>query len=468
MLLSKIPQIRLAPNFTAALFRGAFAGAVLLQATVANAAGPSGSAGFHIQGVYPLDSSASLAVTSLSEVMLTNSNYAITQRPNTTATTFGTVSSFVNSSTGSPTSVDIMGDSSAERYFYGAATNTNGSATVYMGWSTTNNPTNANLGTWCKWKMVTFSATAVGYVRVGNTQNNWLLTYTRVDSNGKLLGSDIISIPKQTATTCPKNLPVFTLLQNISTKDGLTVAPAPARQIDPSTTGYLVGRPPVLPSANIALIKVVEAGANGAFTLTDQTLTLSASYDVPAAVEQPSGATLYAGAANFTQAVMSMVPRNNNKYSLFTQHTIANGAEPALQWFEIQVAPSVTTPTILRQTRILNAFNGATSSNRMSGTSGNTGGNDVVITFNKSSSGVAPSIHAASSVNGAPWSFGTLLSQTYSYGIQCGANPCFWGGASATPDLISGAVDIAEEVPTGLPPGNVTNAWIARTYFVTP
>jgi hypothetical protein len=341
----------------------------------------------------------------------------------------------------------IIWDGQTERYFYAMdAVFSSSDNKLAFGFSKTSSPTNATTD-WCHY-VVNYGARFPDYPKLGDSSFFAIIGVNAYDSSGQFVGSDLVAIRKPPAgTNCPKSIKFGTQLDLRDTSNARVFTPVPAQQVDDSNTGYIVSRNGVLPSTNLWIFDVRSDNSTGAPVFGAARKLPVKNYDIPPDATQPNAPQLLDTLdARNTQAVQATNP-NRNKFSFWTQHTIANGSLSRVRWYEIDPVPS--TPVQLRSSEILDGrsfyFNAAISPDRQRLGSTAAFGNSFVIEYNVSGSvsRLSPRIVVGSSANGGGVTYLPVLKIGSGPYVDrtCDNNPpgegfvCRWGDySSATPD----------------------------------
>ena len=258
--------------------------------------------------------------------------------------------------------------------------------------------------------------------------------------------------------------------------------PVPANQIDPYPTGYAVARNLSMPSARLWFFSVTQK-PDGFPEFGPARLLAVPLYEIPPSASQPLFTqVLDTLDARNTQAVQSIDP-SLGKFAFWTQHTVRQGNQSVVQWYEIDPVPD--TPVVLHSGVVGGApgtfaFNAAISPDRAATPSAF--GDSFVIQYNSSSlsGNEFPSIHAASGANGTLDSIFVVAEGLNPYRDFSCTNPnkpkpCRWGDYSAaapdpSPSLLSasrGVVWGTNQYSRVFPvePGAV---WSTRIFAVAP
>ena len=380
-------------------------------------------------------------------IQLVNTRFGIYNRTSNTPLSTGTLNSLAGiSSTVFTTDPQVIWDPTTQRFYYVILSIFSATQNVQLfGFSKTASPSSA--ADWCKYS-INYGSNLPDFPKLGDSQHFIIIGSNVFDANENFIGADVAAVGKPPAgniTTCP--LPsalVFGEQFGLKDANGVTVfTPVPANQVDTSGTSYIVARNVALPSTKLWIFSVTRS-ATGAPVIqaTGKGLTVS-SYTFPASARQPVLSQLLdTSDARPTNAVLAKNPRRSNAFSLWTQHTIANGNFSQVRWYEIN--PAGTTPA-LRTSGIIApagtfAFNAAISPDRrVDGTTVAFGGS-FVVGYNVSSAtnNINPQIVMGSSVSGGALSFALVKNGVGPYrDFSCPApgDVCRWGDYSgATPD----------------------------------
>ncbi len=384
----------------------------------------------------------------------------------------------------------IIWDATTNRFYYAADAVVSGTDNrLAFGFSKSASPNTT--ADFCKY-FLSYGPKFPDYPKLGD--NSFFMLIGVNNFQPGFVGSDIIAIPKPVGTAAIATCPTFAALTggrhrifaNIRNTGGtqLVFTPTPANSIDNNTFGYVISRNLSLPSTQLWIHPV--SGALGGIPAISPTRTVTVpSYTFPADAVQPpfpgpvAAPRLDTLDARPWQAILSPNPLRGNLPSLWTQHTVANGATASMvRYYEIR--PSVNPPIVLRTGTVASSsttfiFNGAISSNRRVGNAG-TGGS-FVIGYNVSSSTIPARIVAGSSVNGAALTFALIKSGAGPYrDFFCpnSGTTCRWGDyASATPDPLptggaASAVGLTHQYSKGGTMPTTQANWTTWIYHVRP
>src|SRR5438094_6375227 len=217
------------------------------QVQITNAAAPANPViGSSWQGVSesdlaPLDPNGAIGPNSYVEIV--NSKMGIYNRNGSTIAT-GNLSAFGSGSLSDPT---VLWDVDTQRFYFNVW-DTN-SAQMVWGFSKSSSPNAVSTSAWCSYK------TAFGYAasnlpdypKLGQTKDFLLIGvnfYPSMSSN-QSTSSDLLWLAKPqgsgTITTCPA-APASGKVTGLQNSDGTQAfTPEPAIQVDPSSTGYVLG-----------------------------------------------------------------------------------------------------------------------------------------------------------------------------------------------------------------------------------
>lgn len=375
--------------------------------------------------------------------------------------------------------VQVLWDPQTNRFYYSMADARNNFANNLIAWGYSKSASpSANGSDWCRYSgdFGVYGANAFpDFPKLGSSRY-WLLIGVNRFNNSltSYLGSDVIWITKPTVTTTITSCPTPGLsgvLKALTNADGSYLStPVPARQVDPSTAGWVVGTrdPGTGTSTYVTLYRVGKSSTTGSATFTRFTVSLPSSqyYSVPANAPQAGSAfDIDTSDSRITQAIAALDPRFG-RTAVWAQHTVAGGAGAKIAWFEIDTGSS-TVPPSLSQSGIVSSaslyvFNGAISPDRAyqitsSGTVAKRFGSNMAVGFNTSSSKAAVAIQMVSKVGLNAQSGFVLVKQSpgKNEDFTCSTtSACRWGDyASASPDPV---------IPTGTVTGGriwLTNQW---------
>ena len=448
----------------------------------------SGFSGQVDAGVSPPDTFGATGPTRY--VQTVNRRVGIYSRTSAVPISGSTLNALTGFGTANVFDPQIIWDATTNRFYYAAdAVVSSSDNRIAFGFSKSASPNST--ADFCKY-FLNYGAKFPDYPKLGD--NSFFMLIGVNNFQPSFVGSDIIAIPKPVGTAAIATCPTFAALTggrqrvfaNIKNTGGtqLVFTPTPANSIDNNTFGYVIARNLTLPSTQLWISPV--SGTLGGIPAISPTRTVTVpSYTFPPDATQPAFPGPVAAPRLDTldarpwQAILSLNPLRSSLPSLWTQHTVANGATASmLRYYEIR--PSVNPPIVLRTGVVASSsttflFNGAISSNRRVGIA--TTGGSFVIGYNVSSSTIPARIVAGSSVNGGALSFVAIKFGAGPYrDFTCpsAANTCRWGDyASATPDPLptggaASAVGLTHQYSKGgTMPTNVGN-WTTWIYHVRP
>ena len=433
----------------------------LLTAVPGATAAPSATSVTSVGGSLTAAADASVAVSPDRIVILVNERFVIRRR-DTGSEVALTLRSF--SFGVPPTGSDVMWDDRTQRFYYVITSKDGTNSFLNIGWSRTATPTGET--DWCRYRSA-YSLDVLQNPVLGDTSNRLLIGVNRVNrSSGVFVDADLHHLRKpDPASDCQLAPPPGTTI-NLRLGTEKVRGPAPATQIDDSSNGYVVARPASLPDDRLLVIRASET-RRGAVNLTYSTVATDSFAEPPDLAQKSSTQLLDTGAAEFAQTILARVPRHANDFSLFTQHTVADGTGAAVEWFELD--PTGTAVTIRRSGRLANGFSGAIASNRRYGVA--TSGDDFAIVFNRSAADIFPRIRVASSIDGAALTTAQIAAASAPLFRATTAGPYAFGGATAVPDPASATIFVASELPAGTgtaPAFTDPDRWQARVFQITP
>jgi hypothetical protein len=400
-------------------------------------------------GVYdtcctPSDSTSAIGTTRFIENV--NDGYAIYNRTSNTPLDVGSLADLWGASVFDSTfDPQIVWDPSTKRfYFTGDDVVSSTQNQLAFGFSKTASPSSA--ADWCQYA-INYGSEFPDYPKLGMTKD-FVVFGANVFNGNTFRGADILAVTKPVAgTSCPTpaSFSVYqkkTVLNQNGTK---AFTPVPAHQTDPSPTGYVVARPLSLPTTNVTVFKVSKNADGTANIQTTGSNVTVASYTVPPSASQ-KGTTfkIDTSDARPTQAVSSIDPSHTNSagkpiVGLWTQQTIAGGGGSVVRWLEI----NPVTHTVVQSGTQANAsrfvFNGAISPDRLVRGTTKAFGQNMVLTFNTSSSTTYTDVEVVSKRAGtavsSPLVLKTSTGSDIDFACAGNGNVCRWGDyAAANPD----------------------------------
>jgi hypothetical protein len=367
--------------------------------------------------------SPTIAANKSETIQLLNGTYLI--HKNSGSTTTGTVGSLINnpySFTGDP---QILWDPSTNRFYFSfyEYINNNGTAEPGIVWGYSKNANPMNGSSFCTY-FNTFdygSSYFPDRQSLGDTKDFLLITSNRYTLfTNYIEGSNLAYIAKPPAgTSCVSGSSLSSGIQALKNPDNTTSPwmPTASKQVDPSTTGYVIGVPSYVSGNTLTEYKISENSTGSAITVDSPSSVSIPSYSFPHYVAQ-AGLTKAGNPAPpletqtyLAQTIMAYDPRENN-YALWTSQTDAGGAGTKVDWYEINPSASNLFQTGTISDANLNIFNSAISPDRVYLNGKGYFGNSAVITFNTSSDTTFSAIYAMSIVNGETQSNMELLKQS--------------------------------------------------------
>ncbi|HYN39148.1 MAG TPA: hypothetical protein VES39_07845, partial [Rhodospirillales bacterium] len=369
-------------------------------------------------GVTPPDSTGAIGTTRF--VQLANTRFAIYSRTSNTPLQAGPLAALGGLAAGSSVAdPQIIWDATTNRFYYVFLFLRDpiffSDNLLAVGFSKTASPNTA--ADWCKY-LIPFGNQLPDYPKLGDSAGLVIIGANTFDgATGSYVSSDVMAITKPPAgSTCPAQESFETRVEEglRTPGGGLVFTPVPANQIDGATDGYVIARSGTLPSNRLWMFRVTRA-ADGEPVIDDvgKPVVLSASYGVPADASQGGASQrLDTLDARNTQAILSRNPLRANRFSLWTQHTVASGTVSAVRWYEID---PLGTPVVRRTGSIAAAsrflYNAAISSDRRVDGATSAFGGSFVVGYNESGAaeGIQPRIVMRSSLNGAAVSAPVLV-----------------------------------------------------------
>jgi hypothetical protein len=331
--------------------------------------------------------------------------------------------------------------------------------TFAWGFSKSGNPRDPKTG-FCHYDAdFGYGALLPDYPKLGDTKD-FLLIGANIYAGEAFIGSDVDWITKTQTKKAIKNCPAassFKQGQATMLKDEnsvLTSTPEPAKQADPSGTGWVVAVPDPTNSGatgtKLELYKVTKNNDGTANIQQQGTPVTVPMYAPPAPA--PQMGTQYAVDTldgRLTNAIQAVDPAHGEAVALWTQHTIVGGAGAEMRWYEIDVANAATFQVGDITDPNLFVFNGAVSPDRSVKRKRNhyvgRFGSNMVAGFTTSGTAAFTADQMVSKVGSNPVSAFVLVKQSPGpdQGFDCvELQRCRWGdygGASPDPAAAKGA-----------------------------
>jgi hypothetical protein len=302
-------------------------------------------------GSEPPDETSAVGPTRFIE--LVNDGYMISDRSRTVlesgpASTFwGTGGAFISDP-------QVLWDPGSSRFYVAEIADTGTPSapnwSIVLGFSKSDSPSSA--GDWCRYSFNDkYGSTLPDFPKLGMTADFALVGINRFPGStaspaanvarAAPLGSDLNWFKKPangSITTCPaKSTLTHDVFRGLRTATGsLAFTPIPSREVDASSTGYVVATGDPQPATTLALYAV---GNNSGVA----TLSAARSVSVPSysdglmQIPQKNGNAIDGQDSRLTQAYLAVDPRLGHP-ALWTAHTIAGGAGAQVRWYEINAA----------------------------------------------------------------------------------------------------------------------------------
>jgi len=377
-------------------------------------------------------------------IQLVNSKFGIYDKGATAPTSSGSLNTLAGvSSSDTLFDVQVIWDPTTSRFYYTmidtvSQTNNN----LAFGFSKTGAPSSGSSSDWCKYS-IDFGSQFPDYPKLGDSQYFAIIGVNLFNSSTTLFqGAEALAIKKPGAGSgCPSSLSVKSKSPLKSNDSTFAFTPVPANEIDTKSNGWIAAIPSTLPSKKISLFKVKKENGKAKIQGTATQLKVN-SYDAPPNAPQSGNSTLIDTLdGRLTQGVAAVDPSHNDKFAVWTQHTVEGGAGSKVRWYEIY--PSE--PKLIQNGSVSNSskydFDGAISPNRAVKGSDKSGGKNMVLNFVASSGSSFPAIKMVSKKgnNGQSGQVAVKQSPGPIAGFDCSdsdqGDPCRWGDyASATPD----------------------------------
>jgi hypothetical protein len=383
-------------------------------------------------------------------VQLVNSQFGIYAKGATSPMASGSLNTLAGvSSADTLFDVQVIWDPTTSRFYYTMIDEISQTDNALSyGYSKTASPSSGSSSDWCRYS-IDFGGQFPDYPKLGDSKK-FALIGVNVFQGSFFTGAEALAITKPSSgsgcQSSPKIKSKAPLMSNNST---FAFTPVPANEIDTKGNGWIAAIPTTLPSKKISLFKVKNDNGTPKIQKTATQLKVS-SYDAPPSAPQ-SGNSVRIDTLDgrLTQSVAAVDPSHNNKFTLWTQHTVSGGAGAKVRWYEIYPSD----PKLIQNGSVSNSskyvFDGAISPNRAVKGSDKSGGKNMVLNFVTSSGSSFPAIKMVSKKSGSSQSSPVTVKQSPGpiAGFDCdnsggGGEPdktssqvCRWGDyASATPD----------------------------------
>jgi Ca2+-binding RTX toxin-like protein len=380
----------------------------------------------------------------------------------------------------------VIWDAQTLRFYYAMTTvRSVADNVVSFGWSRGQSPANGTTD-WCHYE-IAYGPAFPDFPVLGDSRDFLIVGVNRFVGGG-FAGSDLAAIGKPAGGTgCPSaNSLVRGMRRDVRDAAGNRVfAPVPAIGIDGSSAGYWVARALVLPANTLYVGSVTRNAATGTPVFGIPRELPIPTYRIPPSATQPDFTQLLDTLdARNTQAILARNPDRGNAFSLWTQHTVADGSRSVVRWYEID---PVSTPPAVRRTGLVGAnapdtffFNAAISPDRRVDGAVAAFGDSFVIHYDYSrggADGVAPSIAVGASFSGRPLSHQPLRSGVGGYrDFSCPApeDTCRWGRRAAAspdprPEIAGRGVVWGTNQYSGVADPDIHQAhWLTRIFAIRP
>jgi hypothetical protein len=436
----------------------------------------------------PSDSTGAIGPTRYIE--LVNRKFGIYSRTSNVPLSSGTLVGLTGTAGATNNVFDpqIIWDNQTQRFYYASDNIVDSTHNFLMfGWSKTATPASGSSADWCKYALG-YGTPFPDFPKLGDSFYFMMLGVNVFANNGSggYLGSDILAFNKPAAgTTCPSP-PTVTRRAGVKDAGGVNPAftPTPANEIDNLATGYAIARSAGLPASFLTLFRITRSATGTPVIPANGVSVTVPSYGVPADAPTP-GFTQRTDTSDTrpTQAVVAIDPNRGRPgfgaVALWMQHTTLGGAGAEVRWYEIN--PVATVPTLFQSGKVTSTtlynFNAAISPDRVANGSTRAFGQNMVMTFNTSSSTVITRIQVVSklgaSLQSAPVLIKASTGGNTDFTCPTTSSVCRWGDYSAaTPDPLAlttgtaGAVWITNQWNIlGNPTGVVWRTWNAA---ITP
>jgi hypothetical protein len=418
------------------------AGAFLPQPSMGGQLAPStvsSWAGLNDSDFAPSDSTG--AVGTQRFVELVNSQFAIYAKGSTTPMSTGSLNTLANASSADTLfDVQVIWDPTTSRFYYAmidvkSQTQNN----LAYGYSKDATPGSGSGSDWCKYS-ISYGSQFPDYPKLGDSKY-FALIGVNVFSGNFFTGADALAINKPSGSGCQSSPKIKTKSDLMSNDSTLAFTPVPANEIDTKKNGWIAAVPSSLPSKKISLFKVQKENGEAKIQKTATQLKVSQYSAPPNAPQSGNSVKIDTLDGRLTQAVAATDTGHNDKFVIWTQHTVDGGAGSKVRWYEIYPSDPKLIQNGSASSSSRYDFDGAISPNRAVKGSDKSGGKNMVMNFVASSSSSFPAIKMVSKKGGNKQSDQVLVKQSPGpiAGFDCSdsdqGDPCRWGDyAAATPD----------------------------------
>ena len=371
-------------------------------------------------------------------IQLVNSQFGIYDKDSKTPISTGSLNTLANAS-GADTlfDVQVIWDPTTKRFFYtmiDVVSNTNNK--LAYGYSKDAAPSSASGSDWCKYS-ISYGSQFPDYPKLGDSKY-YALIGVNVFNGNFFTGADAIAINKPSGSGCQSSPKIKVKSDLMSNDSTFAFTPVPANEMDTKGNGWIVAVPSSLPSKKISIFKVQKENGEAKIQKTATQLNVGDYSAPPNAPQKGNSTKIDTLDGRLTQAIGATAPNHNDKFAVWTQHTVSGGAGSKVRWYEINPSD----PKVFQKDSASSSskydFDGAISPNRAVKGSDQAGGKDMVTNFVASSSSSFPTIKMVSKKGGDDQSGQVAVKQSPGpiAGFDCfNQNPCRWGDyASATPD----------------------------------
>jgi hypothetical protein len=434
--------------------------------------------GAYDTGFAPSDSTGAVGTQRFIE--LVNSEFAIYDKTSTIPISAGTLNTLAGvSSADTLFDVQVIWDPTTSRFYYvmidvESQTQNN----LAFGFSKNASPDSGSSSEWCRYT-IPYGTRFPDFPKLGDSKY-YAIIGINVFTGSLFTGSDALAINKPpSGTSCPGSLKLKSKSDLMSNDSTLAFTPVPANSIDTKGNGWIAAIPSALPSKKISLFKVKKDDGEAKIQKTATQLKVN-QYDAPKnAPQEGNSVKIDTLDGRATQAVAAIDPAHNDKFVMWTQHTVSGGAGAKVRWYEIYPSDPKLIQDGTVSSNSKHVFNAAISPNRAVKGSDSGGGKKMLLNFNTSSSGSFPAIKMVSKKGNGDQSSQVSVKKSPGpiAGFDCSESgePCRWGDyASATPDP-SDSSDIwnvsqwaSGNKPACTTPANCPSTWRSLIFVANP
>jgi len=326
-----------------------------------------------------------------------NSEFAIYDKGSSIPISSGSLNTLANASSADTLfDVQVIWDPTTSRFYYAMIdVSSQTQNNLAFGFNKTASPSSGSSSDWCKYS-ISYGARFPDYPKLGDSKY-FALIGVNVFSRNLFTGADALAITKPSSGSgCPSSTKLKTKSDLMSNDSTFAFSPVPANEIDTKDNGWIAAIPSDLPSKKISLFKVTKESGKAEIQKTATQLKVGSFSAPPNAPQNGNSLKIDTLDGRLTQAVAATDTGHNDKFALWTQHTVSEGAGSKVRWYEIYPSDSKLIQNGSASDRSKYDFDGAISPNRAVQGSSSSGGKNMVLNFVASSGSSFPTIKVVS------------------------------------------------------------------------